>query len=235
MSEAPSNERLRYVALGLVSLGAIGCTAILSLFPGRPFERYFGSINPLLAVASVTVAGVVSLGFLDSRGWFAMVSTGRTRRGLAVSATFATLFAVSVVPADLLLRFPRDLNVPPPQSLFFYPVIGYVVEIALHACPLALLLLLLGSFWKQLNPNSRVWLCILLASLLEPILQMRLGYSGKPLSWAEGFVAVHVFAFNLLQLYVFRQYDFVSMYAFRLVYYLYWHVIWGYLRLHWLF
>jgi len=25
------------------------------------------------------------------------------------------------------------------------------------------------------------------------------------------------------------------MYAFRLVYYLYWHIIWGYLRLRWLY
>jgi hypothetical protein len=235
MNETPSDQRLRHRALGLVSFGVIGFTALLSLFPGRPFQRYFGSINPLLAVALVTVAGVVSLGFLQSRGWFAIVSPGRSRQGLAVAASLATLFALTVVPADLLIRFPRDLNVPPPQSLFFYPVIGYVVELAFHALPLALLLLLLGPFWKRLRPNSLVWLCIFLVSALEPILQVRLGSSSHSFSWADGFVALHVFAFNVLQLYVFRRYDFVSMYAFRLVYYLYWHIIWGYLRLHWLF
>lgn len=218
-----------------MSLGAIGFTAIVSLFPGRPFQRYFGSINPLLAVVVVAVAGVVSLGLLQSRGWFAIVSPGRSRRGLAVAAAFATLFAVMVVPADLLIRFPRDLNVPLPQSLFFYPAIGYVVEIVFHALPLALLLLLLGPLWTQLNPNSLVWSCIIVAAALEPILQVTLGSSGGPFSVADGFVALHVFAFNVLQLYVFRRYDFVSMYAFRLVYYLYWHIVWGSLRLHWLF
>jgi hypothetical protein len=224
-----------YLALGLVSFGAIGCTAIASLFPGRPFQRYLGGINPLLAVVLVAVAGVVSLGLLQSRGWFAIVSPGPSRRGLAVAAAFATLFAVIVVPADLLIRFPRDLNVPLPQSLFFYPAIGYVAEIAFHALPLAMLLLLLGPIWKEESPNSLVWLCIIVASALEPILQVSLSSSGGSFSVADGFVALHVFAFNAAQLYVFRRYDFVSMYATRLVYYLYWHIIWGALRLHWLF
>lgn len=218
-----------------MSLGAIGFTAIVSLFPGRPFQRYFGSIDPLLAVILVAVAGVVSLSLLQSRGWFAIVSPGRSRRGVAVAAAFATLFAVVVVPADLLSRFPRDLNVPLPQSLFFYPAIGYVVEIVFHALPLAILLLLFGLIWKDLTPNSLVWSCIIVAAALEPILQVSLGSSVGSFSMADGFVALHVFAFNMAQLYVFRRYDFVSMYVTRLVYYLYWHIIWGALRLHWLF
>ena len=236
MSETLDNKRLQYMALGLVSLGVIGFTAILSMFPGMPFQKYFGGINPLLAVALVTVAGAVSLSVLHSRGWFTIVSTGKSRQGLAISAIFATLFALTVVPADILIRFPKDMNVPLPQSLFFYPAIGYVVDVAFHAVPLALLLVLLTNFWKQRNPNNLVWLCILLVSFLEPILvQLRLDYFGKPFSWAEGYVALHVFAFNLVELYIFRKYDFVSMYVFRIVYYLYWHIIWGHLRLQWLF
>jgi hypothetical protein len=31
------------------------------------------------------------------------------------------------------------------------------------------------------------------------------------------------------------RYGFLSMYAFRLVYYLHWHIVWGYLRLQLLF
>jgi hypothetical protein len=38
-----------------------------------------------------------------------------------------------------------------------------------------------------------------------------------------------------LQLYVFRRFDFASMYAFRLVYYAYWHILWGVIRLKVLF
>jgi hypothetical protein len=48
-------------------------------------------------------------------------------------------------------------------------------------------------------------------------------------------VGVHIYVFNALQLYVFKRYDFLSMYAFRLVYYLHWHVVWGYMRLQLLF
>lgn len=40
---------------------------------------------------------------------------------------------------------------------------------------------------------------------------------------------------NILQLYVFKRYDFVAMISLRLVYYLYWHFIWGYSRLQLLF
>jgi hypothetical protein len=48
-------------------------------------------------------------------------------------------------------------------------------------------------------------------------------------------VGVFVFVFTPVELYVFRRYDFMSMYAFRLVFYMWWHVTWGYLRLRWLF
>ena len=80
-----------------------------------------------------------------------------------------------------------------------------------------------------------MWLCLLLVALVEPFFQMRWGFAGRPLSWAEAYVGLHVFAINVLQLYVFRRYDFISMYSLRLFYYLYWHIIWGYLRLQWLF
>ena len=66
----------------------------------------------------------------------------------------------------------------------------------------------------------------------EAVVQTSLGYSGKPFSWAETYLGLHVFAFNLLQLYIFRRYDFASLYSLRLVYYLYWHILWSTLRLY---
>lgn len=50
---------------------------------------------------------------------------------------------------------------------------------------------------------------------------MRLGFSQTSLSWAEAYVGLQVFAINLAQLSVFRRYDFISMYSFRLIYYVY--------------
>jgi hypothetical protein len=40
---------------------------------------------------------------------------------------------------------------------------------------------------------------------------------------------------NLCQLLIFRRYDFISMYTFRIAYYMLWHVLWGYARLRLLF
>jgi len=55
------------------------------------------------------------------------------------------------------------------------------------------------------------------------------------LTWLQAFVAAHVFAINLIQLYVFRRFGFMAIYGFRFVYYACWHVIWGYLRLQLIF
>jgi hypothetical protein len=197
------------------------------------FQPYFGSIPPLLAIALIAVVGVVSLGLLRSHGWFQISTTAGTVRGVVFAALGATLFGIEVVVADLIIRFPANINVPLPQALLFYPVMAGVAEVSFHALPLALLLIGLRPLGKKLDADTLVWFCILLVSLPEPIYQMGMGLSAKPFSWTDVYVGLHVFTFNLLQLYVFRRYDFVSMYSFRLIYYVYWHIIWGYLRLQW--
>jgi hypothetical protein len=72
-----------------------------------------------------------------------------------------------------------------------------------------------------------VWLSIVLVSTLEPVVMRRLGFSA--------FDGLFLFGFNLLQLYVLRRYVFVAMFSLRLVYYMHWHIIWGFLQLRWLF
>jgi hypothetical protein len=166
--------------------------------------------------------------FLHSRGWFE-IYTSSSVRGVGVSAVIATLFGAWQVCADLLVtRLPKDINVPPPQSLLFYPAMGYVVEVLFHAFPLALLLAVLGRSNKKSHTIIVIRLCIVCVSSLEPVLvHMRMGSSA--------YVGVFVFVFTVVELYVFRRYDFMSMYAFRLVFYMWWHITWGYLRLRWLF
>jgi len=148
---------------------------------------------------------------------------------MAWSSAFATLFAVVIILADLMVVFPYQ-HVPPPQSLLFYPTMAYVAEIVFHTLPLAILLALLGPLFKGRNSTKLLWLCIILASCPEPIFQLSWLSSEIAFSWADAYVGLHVFVFNVLQLSIFRRYDFVSMYACRLVYYLYWHVIWGSVR-----
>lgn len=244
-----TNKQPQYIVFGVLSLVVFGLTAILSSSrvtfvqpymgsirdnPAGFFQPFFGSIEPLLAVAIIAVVGVVSLGFLQSRGWFEIFTMRETLRGMAVSALIATLFGIEVVIAETtnIFRLPADTNVRLPWSLIFYPVMGYVVEVVFHALPLALMLVVLDPLFKKLNMPGLIWLCILIVSLLEPIFQVG---SAQPLSFAQAYIGLHIFAINFLQLYVFRRYDFVSMYSFRLFYYMYWHIIWGALRLQWLF
>ncbi len=235
MSATRSNTRLQYLVLGVLSLAAIVLTATSTRFSGRPFQRYMGTVNPLLVLGAVTVAGFLALGFLRSRGWFVIFSRDASWRGIAMSVVIATVFALIVIPADYVIRFPQEMNVPPPQSFFFYPAIGFVVEVVFHAVPLALLLALLSLHRKSPSQRTLLWTCVLLVSVLEPILQLYLGYAGAPFSGEQVFVGLHLLAFNLVQLTIFRRYDFVSMYALRLVYYGYWHIVWGQVRLDWLF
>jgi hypothetical protein len=217
MTVTPSDAGLQYVALAVLSLGAAGAMGILSQSHGRVFQPYFGSLNPLLAVSLVIVLGGVALSFLQAHGWFEIFTRRKYGKGLLLSVTLATLFALAMIWVDMTLGLPRDVNVPPPQSLLFYPAMAYGAEIVFHALPLVLLLVSLGPLFTQRTPNSLVWVCILLTAVLEPIFQLALGF--------KAYVGLHVFAFNLLQLYVFRQYDFVAMYAVRLVYYLQWPIL----------
>jgi hypothetical protein len=62
-------------------------------------------------------------------------------------------------------------------------------------------------------------------ALLEPVFQLQFGFAETVPLWAAVYVGLNIFVINLAQLLLFRRYDFVTMYAFRLVYYLQWHVI----------
>jgi hypothetical protein len=146
-----------------------------------------------------------------------------TAIGLAVP------FMVTVTVADLLLEFPPDINVRFPSSLLFYPAMGFVAQIALHVVPFALFLFAFKRLFGALSSQLRVWLSIGLASLPEAAFQI----SGVAYAQAQTltvFVAAQLFVFGLIELYLFRRFDFVCMYVFRLTYYGYWHVLWGYLR-----
>ena len=220
------NDRRQYAVLAALAFAVAGLMGILSLSRSGLFEPYFGSIPPLPVFALANLVGVVSLWFLRSRGWFE-IHTKNNSRSMAFLATVAPLFCIVQIFVDLVAHFPKNLNVPPPLSLAFYPVMAYVVETSFHTLPLALLLAVLGPLSKKANTGTLVWMCFLPVSCLEPVAMMRLGFSA--------YVGLFVFAFNLFQLHAFRRYDFVSMYSFRCIYYVEWHILWGYLRLRLLF
>lgn len=225
--------RIQWAAFAALSMLAASCVAILTRARGELFQPYFSRIPPLLAIAIVIGAGTISLHQLYTRYGFYVLKPGATSRGVAISAAVVLIFAVEVTLLDIVVRFPEDMNAPLPEALLFYPAIAYVVEIVFHALPLTLMFVILGRIRKGMIASRLVWISILLTALLEPTYQ--LAFVANPFSWTGLYLWIRLFAFSLIQLHIFRRYDFFSMYSFRLLYYAYWHIAWGTIRLHVLF
>jgi hypothetical protein len=227
------NRQRQWTAYVLLTALALAMTAVLLPASEPDFERFIGPRNPLLVVLGAGAIGAAALHYLQQRHGFAIVRGRATLRGIAISAGLATLMAVDAIIADLIVRFPAEMNVPMPRALLFYPAIGFIAEIVFHVAPLALLLLILTPLGPRIGENRVVWLAILIVAMTEPTFQVT--FEGRVLTWRDLYTWLHVGAIALLQLAVFRRYDFLSMYAFRLIYYAYWHIAWGMVRLELLF
>jgi hypothetical protein len=225
--------RWQYAAYLALSLVALIFIVILLPSSGAYFSRFFGKTNAILVIVVASVVGAVALWVLGSRYAFVILKGRATLKGIALSAVLATALGVAIVIADLFIRYPQDTNVPVPQALLFYPAVGFVAEIVFHVLPLAVLLLALSPLAGRLGRDRVVWIGVLLVAVLEPAFQVL--FEGKAFTWGAAYTWIHVFAIAFLQLYVFRRFDFVSMYSFRLFYYAYWHILWGVIRLKVLF
>lgn len=226
-------DRLQYQVLLGLSIAAMGLTGITYFTDNQPFERFIGAINPLLAGMLIVFLGGILFTFLLSRRWFAIYKK-ENRKGLYISAGLAAIPGIIMILVDLKIVFPADTNMLFPASLLFYPAIGFFVEILFHVLPLTLLLFTLTTLFRNAQYENIFWISILIVALLEPIYQT-IWMGGRYPLWAVAYVGLHVFLINLFQLVIFKRYDFISMYFFRLVYYLFWHIGWGYIRLKVLF
>lgn len=237
MTMEPTDPQLsqhwQYAVYFALSLAMLIFTAVLLPSSAAHFRRFYGGVNAIAVILGAAAVGAAALWVLQSTYQFTLLQGRATLRGIAISAAFATLLAVAIVIADFVVRYPQDINVPMPQALLFYPAIGFVAEIVFHILPLALLLLALRSFVGWIGEGQAVWIGILLVAAVEPTFQVL--FLGSALTWAVVYTWGHVFTIAVLQLVVFRRFDFVSMYAFRLFYYAYWHILWGVIRLEVLF
>ncbi|MHA2393133.1 MAG: hypothetical protein ACXAEX_14430 [Promethearchaeota archaeon] len=173
------------------------------------------------------------LKYLYSRSWFEMYRGRNPKRMLLYSALAIFLASIAIL-IDILFKYPKDTNVLFPQSLLFYPVMGYVAEILFHIIPFTLLVIVFKWVLKNYHIEKHIWLCMLIVALIEPIFQGVLSPRHFPL-WIKVFMGCQLYTFNLLQLYSFKKHYFLSMYSVRQMYYLFWHILWGNLRLPILF
>lgn len=222
-------RRREYVFYAFLCLLAFSQTAILMPESAGDFRRFFGTVHPFVVVALTGAFGGLSLAKLEPYGWNGVLRGRSSLSGIGLAFGIATVFAVAVVVADILIRYPKDLNVAAPEAWLFYPAVGLVAEIVFHVIPLTLLTLVLEQIGVEFRPDRIPWLAIVLAAAVEPSFQI--AFEPELLSWSAGFTWGHVFLFGLAQLHMFRRYDFVTMYCFRIFYYAYWHIIWGGIRL----
>lgn len=234
MMELPdlsSHEGQQLLVPTVIALGAAGATAVLSFSHADLFRPYFGRLHPLPTVLLIGLLGFITLRVLSLRWKFKLYAGRESVKGAIQASRLTTLFAVVMILVDWRLRLPYS-HIPLPQSLLFYPVMAFVAEVIFHALPLTILLGALTSQGKAKDSERLIWFCMILSSCLEPIFQVSKSASETGLELTDVYVGLHVFAFNLFQLHLFRRYDLVSMFVCRLVYYLYWHVMWGSARLY---
>lgn len=223
-------QHIVYIALSMLSLLF---AVVLNFLPGGYFQKYFGGFDAITVIVIASVIGLIALWVLQSNYSFVILKRGKTVRGVSLAAVLATALAVAIVIADYIIRYPQNINVPLPQALLFYPAIGFVVEVVFHVIPLALLLFIFKPLAISIGKERTVWIAILLVAAIEPSFQVL--FQERAFMLSDIYTWMHIFVINLLQLYLFWRFDFVSMFVFRMVYYLNWHILWGTVRLDVLF
>ena len=214
-------------ALPLIGFAVLSLAATVAPFIAlgesqTGFARILGTWPPGPLIGASAIAGGGALLFLKAQGW------GHRRAGpsgLALVALLSALFVAPAILIDLWHPFPADLNVALPGALLFYPAMAFLAQCLFHLVPLALLVALTGGRGRA------VPVIIGGAALIEPIFQVLAPGAASLPAGLLAVLALHLFAFNLFQLLLFRRYGFVVMFAARLVYYLGWHILWGSARL----
>ena len=227
-----SEETLQVIVLLSLSAIVLVLTGIMCASNSAAFQRFFGGIHPLLVVSIVVVLGLILFSYLHSNGQFAVYERGNSK-GLLLAIGLAVPFAAVIILVDRKAPFPADVNVLFPHSIPFYPVMGYVAQVLFHISPFSLVYFVLSVLLGRTSNTSIIWISILIGALIEPVFQVVFS-EGQPV-WAVAYVGLHVFLIGLAEMLLFRRYDYVTMYSFRLSYYVLWHILWGHVRLNLLF
>ena len=213
----------------LASLFVLAFTCILTIIDPNSFMRILGPINPIILIFLLIIGGFITLRFFLSRNWFEIYAKKQIKKQ-NYFYYLPILLAFMPILIDLTFRYPETTNVYFPQSLLFYPIIGFVAETMFHLIPTLFLILILSSIFKSLNHKQINWIIILVVSFIEPLYQTIWSPSYFPLGITI-YMGFHLYLFNAIELYIFKRRGFFAMYSTRLIYYLTWHIIWGYFRI----
>ncbi len=215
----------------LVGLPATASAVVLNdVLRDDAFRRFFGPVPPATVFVISAAAGSASLRTLSTRGWPAT----RDRRTSHVCRSTVAGIAFATIPVAVDARwihFPRDMNVAWPHSVLFYPAVAFVAEVAFHLLPLVLVVTVRGSTAARVGGVAATIAGVAWVEALFHTLDALRGREPR----LAAVVAPLLAAVGAYELVLFRRYGFAAMYAFRLGYYLLWHVLWGHARLSPLF
>lgn len=227
-------KRLQYLVFIGISLTIVGLTGAAYSLDRSTFGQFIGDLNPIAPMILIVTLGIVLTLYLDSKGWFS-IWTKADLRGVPFWLALAAVFALITVLIDLKFVLPEDINVPFPESLLYYPSMGLAAEVLFHLLPITLILFALTSRFRDTDLKRSIWIGILAVAFVEPLFQIVVGLSEPQPLWTSISLGLNLYFFSLSQLRVFERYGFIWMYAMRLVYYVLWHLVWGFYRLDLLF
>ena len=149
-----SEKHLYFIASALMLL----LTAALYLFDADAYSLFLGKNNPVLVILALSVGGYLLLSLLRNYG-FRIHQTGDNKQRLVMFA-YAPVLAFCIAVVDLLVIFPVDMNILFPQSISYYPALGFVVEVIFHLAPLSIVLFSVNKVFGRLSELS-IWVGVL--------------------------------------------------------------------------
>jgi hypothetical protein len=215
----------QYLVYAGLAIAALGLAATAYFSDNLVFSRLIGTVNPFKVMIPIVLSGFMLSTVLSRNG--SAIYGKETLKGVLISAGLASILGLVAILLDYRIVYPKTMNVLFPESLAYYPSVAFFAEIVFHLLPLGLLSLFLRG--------KLLWIAVLIAALTDPIFQIFAAVAANYPSWVVLVTGLHVFVINFLMLVVYKRYDFVSMLSFRLVYYIIWHIVWGYFRLRVLF
>jgi len=232
-SRRPSLRKLPALAYALLAGVAVVIVAAISVPARIAFARFLGHVPPVPAFLGAAAMGAAGFAAVLSPAGFVVIPE-RPARGTTLALEAAALFGAIIISADLLLVYPRDINVSLPLGLIFYPVMAFLAETLFRVVPLSIFLLPL-RFMQTARGRERWMLGSLAATaFVEPGYQTAI-VAGSSSAWATVFTFFQVLGMAGVGLRLFRRYGFGTALSFRLFYYFIWHVGWGTARLRLLF
>ena len=222
------SKRYQFKILTLCSLGIALLGTILYSKDPLIYQSILGQLHPQLSLLITILACYLLFVYLLSNSPL-QIYKNIDWRAMLLFTGIALVFGMEVIAADLWWAdYPADLNTDLPEALLYYPVMGFMAEVVFHLIPLAFFIFLF-SLITHWNMNRILWVSIVVSAFAEPFFQVLASPESDDLT--RVYTGIHVFLFSLVQLWVFKKYDFVSMFIVRLLFYAIWHIGWGSLRL----